>query len=493
MSLSIPTQIAVPFADTGLKVTIPATSNNVTGRAGYNQGFPAINMTPKVAGGIPPFGTDMNGVLYDAFVAIQYLEAGNGYVYNSTFSTAIGGYRPGALVLRTDGLGYWINTINANAVDPESAGAAAAGWVPGYTNGQTSVTMTNANVTLTPLQYGKPVIVITGLLTANLNLIFPPISAQWSVFNNTTGAFTITCKTAAGTGSVVTQGGGEYYSGNGTNLVPAVVSTQAIGDNSQKPASTAYADRAGAGGASGNCYLTKSGANLLLSPKNGNRLTVNGVNCSVPSAGVSLAPTGLLATTLYYVYAVATAGIITSLEASTTGHSTDATTGVEIKTGDATRTFVGMSYVQVAATWSTVPTLTASWFNRRRKTTTAAFSANRVLNFSGSTSEVHSEIRCPFVTFGDEPPQVSITGAAVVSTSTSFTVGFASLDGVTAGTSFFGTTVQVQASIAVNENNFAATEGFHYSTLFANCANAGNCTFIGGANGQISQQVVING
>lgn len=242
MSLSIPTQLTVPFADAGLRTTIPAASNNTTGRAGYDQGFPPINMVIKAAGGIPPFGQDMNGILYAVTLALRYLEAGGAYVYDTAFSTAIGGYNVGARVLRTDGLGYWLNTIDANTTNPESAGAAAAGWVPDYTNGVTAVTMTNANVTLTAVQYGKPVIVITGLLTANLNLIFPAIAGQWVVRNNTTGAFTITCKTAAGTGSVVTQGGGETYYGNGTNLVPLAVSTQTQSDNSTKPASTAYVD-----------------------------------------------------------------------------------------------------------------------------------------------------------------------------------------------------------------------------------------------------------
>lgn len=216
MSLSIPTQLTVPFADAGLRTTIPAASNNTTGRAGYDQGFPPINMVIKAAGGIPPFGQDMNGILYAVTLALRYLEAGGAYVYDTAFSTAIGGYNVGARVLRTDGLGYWLNTIDANTTNPESAGAAAAGWVPDYTNGVTAVTMTNANVTLTPVQYGKPIIVITGLLTANLNLIFPAISGQWVVQNKTTGAFSITCKTASGSGVVVSIAGNVF--GDGTNI-----------------------------------------------------------------------------------------------------------------------------------------------------------------------------------------------------------------------------------------------------------------------------------
>lgn len=206
MSLSIPPQIAVPFANAGLRAAIPANSNNVTGRAGYDQGFPPINLTPKIAGGIPPFGQDMNGALYDATRAVQFLQAGSSYVYDSVYAAAIGGYRPGARVLRTDGAGFWLNTIDGNTVDPESAGSAAAGWVPDGTYGIAPVTMTSANVTLTPLQYGKPIIVITGVLTANVNLIFPNLSAQWTVVNNTTGNFSITARTLAGGGVVVTRG-----------------------------------------------------------------------------------------------------------------------------------------------------------------------------------------------------------------------------------------------------------------------------------------------
>lgn len=47
---------------------------------------------------------------------------------------------------------------------------------------------------------------LSGTLTANVNVIIPNLSKQYLVRNNTTGAFTVTVKTAAGTGVVVTQG-----------------------------------------------------------------------------------------------------------------------------------------------------------------------------------------------------------------------------------------------------------------------------------------------
>ncbi|MHB8803568.1 MAG: hypothetical protein ACYC5U_12615, partial [Rhodocyclaceae bacterium] len=148
--------------------------------------------------------------------------AGGGYAYDAAFATDsnVGGYPKGARIMRSDGLGYWFNTVENNTTDPEAAGAAAAGWVPDFTNGVTAVTMTSANVTLTPLEYGKPIIVISGQLTANLNLIFPSIAGEWTVINNTTGSFSITCKTAAGTGVVVNSV--QSIVGDATNIYSAV-------------------------------------------------------------------------------------------------------------------------------------------------------------------------------------------------------------------------------------------------------------------------------
>lgn len=116
----------------------------------------------------------------------------------------------------------------------------------------------------------------------------------------------------------------------------------------------------------GQCRLTKSGSNLLLSRFNGNKLAINGVIEAIPSAGVTLAPTGLVVSTLYYIYAYMNAGVMT-LEALTTTHATDATTGVEIKSGDATRTLVGMARPTTGPAWtySATDKSVRSWFNDR--------------------------------------------------------------------------------------------------------------------------------
>lgn len=242
-----PAKLVLPFANAGAKNTIPTASQiGITaGAASLVDGFPPLTRTPIAAGGVPPSGLDMNGILFELSAILRWANAGGGYAFDSAFATDsnVGGYPKGARVMRSDGQGYWFNTVENNVTDPESAGvgvAAAAGWVPDFTAGITTVAMASANVTLTPVQYGKPIIVITGTLTANLNLIFPSIAGEWSVINNTTGAFTITCKTAAGTGVVVNSA--QAVVGDGTNIYSAVNDAiSLLGENVAHAAGTADA------------------------------------------------------------------------------------------------------------------------------------------------------------------------------------------------------------------------------------------------------------
>lgn len=223
MQLSnIPGKLVLPFANAGGKSTIPVASQiGITaGAASLTDGFPPLTRTPIAAGGVPPSGLDMNGILYEMSAIIRWANAGGGYPYDSAFATDanVGGYPKGARIMRSDGTGYWFNTAENNVTDPEGAGAAAAGWVPDFTTGAATVAMASSSVTLTPVQYGKPLIVITGTLTANLNLIFPAIVGLWTVINSTTGNYTITAKTASGTGVSVPQGYPLPIVGNATSI-----------------------------------------------------------------------------------------------------------------------------------------------------------------------------------------------------------------------------------------------------------------------------------
>lgn len=142
--------------------------------------------------------------------------------------------------------------------------------------------------------------------------------------------------------------------------------TQAANDNSTKVATTAYADRAvGTLSQHGKCILVfQDSSHVLLKPRDGNKLIIGGVQQTIPSSGVSGAVTGLTVSTLYYVYAYMNAGTMT-LEFSTTIHGTDASTGVEVKSGDSTRTIVGMVYPITGPAFvdSMTQRLVRSWFN----------------------------------------------------------------------------------------------------------------------------------
>lgn len=222
MQLSqIPTLVPLPWANSGTKNTIPTASQIAVtpGAASLTDGFPPLTFTPLNAGGIPPFGADWNGILNLLSANTRWDNAGGFYPYDATFSTDIGGYPKGAILSRVDATGFWLSTADNNTANPETDTTGA--WVPVNNEGITSVALTNANVTLSATQYAKNIITLTGALTANVQVIFPTIAGlRWKVVNNTTGSFTITCKTSAGTGFTIAQTGIQESFCDGTNLIP---------------------------------------------------------------------------------------------------------------------------------------------------------------------------------------------------------------------------------------------------------------------------------
>lgn len=197
------------------------------GRASFELGFPPQTMTEILAGGTPPFGQDVNGILYMLSAHIAALQAGQPYLFDATLAASMGGYAAGTVLGMADGSGLWINTIAANTTDPD--GVSAAGWMPLFSQGFASIGSLIGGVrTLTPAEYRRGVIVLAGVLVGNLQVIVPSgaIGARsWLIVNTTSGAFTTTVKTAGGTGVTIPQGGFsapvEVY-GDGTNVYPTV-------------------------------------------------------------------------------------------------------------------------------------------------------------------------------------------------------------------------------------------------------------------------------
>jgi hypothetical protein len=92
-------------------------------------------------------------------------------------------------------------------------------WVdPRHIAHKVSISITSADVTLTAAQARARHIILSGALTGDRNLIVPD-SGEWIVYNNTSGAFTVTVKTSAGAGDTVDQGSNRGFFADGTNVV----------------------------------------------------------------------------------------------------------------------------------------------------------------------------------------------------------------------------------------------------------------------------------
>jgi hypothetical protein len=128
---AIPTKFQIPFASSagsGYIRTIPQSSQiGITnGAASLTDGFPPLTFLPVGSGGVPPFGQDFNGILNEITQWIQWQNAGGLVTYDSVFSTAIGGYPKNALLSGTALGVIWLNTVDNNTANPDSAGA---GWL----------------------------------------------------------------------------------------------------------------------------------------------------------------------------------------------------------------------------------------------------------------------------------------------------------------------------------------------------------------------------
>lgn len=216
-----PSKKSVPFGINGPREAILDTTPAGNNQASYDSGFPPITMILKSAGGLPPKGEDFNQILYELALNARWNQAGAGYQFDSTFSTGISGYPIGAIVQNSTGDGTWINTTDGNTNNPEvSTATPLTGWLPLDSNGFTTKSgLTNANVTLTTLEASRERIVLSGTLTANINLIVPAWRKKWTVVNNCTGSFSVTIKTTSGTGIAVPAGMTAYVIGDGANVI----------------------------------------------------------------------------------------------------------------------------------------------------------------------------------------------------------------------------------------------------------------------------------
>lgn len=134
--MSVPAQVLmpVPFASQGDKNTIPVTPSTETGQsnyASYQKGFPPVTMTPLVAGGLPPQGMDMNGILFALSSSVGFMQSGGLPTFDADFASTIGGYPLGAVLQSNDGASAYVSTIANNTTDfNSSTESIGTSWLP---------------------------------------------------------------------------------------------------------------------------------------------------------------------------------------------------------------------------------------------------------------------------------------------------------------------------------------------------------------------------
>lgn len=206
-----PTKVQVPFANSGTKNTIPVASQiGITaGAASFTDGFPPLTFTPIASGGVPPAGADFNGILNATTSILRWQCGGGHFTYDSSWSTANGGYAKGAMLLKADGSGFWFNTTDSNTVNPDTVGT---GWsdfatVFGVSIETTASDSTYASVSATHVASPQWVKGATlGSATQSWQVVTGSRAAGTTYYNTTNKPIQVFVESSAGTTGVITVG-----------------------------------------------------------------------------------------------------------------------------------------------------------------------------------------------------------------------------------------------------------------------------------------------
>ena len=126
-----PKNLTMPFAAGGAYNSIPNESQvGVSpGKASMVDGFPPATRTPRAAGGVPPDGLDMNGILHDVSAGLMYSQAYGALPWDSDFAKATG--YPKNAIVNYNGLLYQsLNEDNKAAPSNATAWGAVKGVTP---------------------------------------------------------------------------------------------------------------------------------------------------------------------------------------------------------------------------------------------------------------------------------------------------------------------------------------------------------------------------
>lgn len=252
----VPKKMPVPFAVNGTREDLLATAASGDNTASYNNGFPDVTMLDESAGGIPPKGQDFNQILFELAATSRWSNSGGLYPYDAAFSTAIGGYPNGAVVLGTDGVTRYQSIIDDNTNNPNSV---TTGWFNQSSGGRRGpIKIFTASGTYTPTAGVKFVeYIITGGGGGGRGCNAAKNTDSFSgagggAGGTSMGYFTLTGATSyavvvgtGGAGSVLTNGG----TGGTSSFAGVSASGGAGGGYGSVTSSAGGSGGAGAGGA----------------------------------------------------------------------------------------------------------------------------------------------------------------------------------------------------------------------------------------------------
>ena len=129
-----PDLILTPFgenADPSTIRTIPETvsPSDPKQNASWSKGFPIATMTAISAGGVPPEGKDLNGVLNAISKHTVFSEGGGQYRWSDEYVSANGGYSKGSIIQADSGLISYFSLIDGNTENfNTNPGAIGVSW-----------------------------------------------------------------------------------------------------------------------------------------------------------------------------------------------------------------------------------------------------------------------------------------------------------------------------------------------------------------------------
>lgn len=171
-----PKNLTMSFAAGGAFNSIPNESQiGVSpGKASFTDGFPPATRTPRAAGGVPPDGLDMNGILHDISAGLMYSQAYSALPWDSNFATATG--YPKDAIVNYNGLLYQSLNEDNKAVP---INATAWGAVKGVTPvaGTKDNSIATAEFVNTALTNANPA--FGGTATAGYYVLPNGIIHQW--------------------------------------------------------------------------------------------------------------------------------------------------------------------------------------------------------------------------------------------------------------------------------------------------------------------------